>query len=148
MPAQRPPEASQSEPVSDLAFLALRAATQLGRSLKGKEADGAPIQALVAAIKEAPGVGGSSLDKNHVAVNPNAVSLLTGALRDTRKEPMNTREVLDTISRFLDGIDAPDDQTKQTAQAELKDFCLALHSRLLAQRFPVKLAQRAVVAGP
>jgi hypothetical protein len=137
MPAQHPHDSLHAEHANDLAFLALRAAIQLNRSLNGKEADTAPIRSFIEAINQTPGIG-SALDRSQIATNAKAVSLLSGALVAARNEPMRTRDVLGRIAAFVEGVDSSDLQTRQSSQREMRDFCLALHSKLLAQRSPVK----------
>lgn len=139
MSAQRTPNGQHAEHEGDFAFLALRAAIQLNRELEDREADQQPIRALVEAIKQTPGVG-TNLDRMQIAANPKAVSLLSGAFLDARKEEMNTRTILGRITTFLEGIDSPDPTKRRASREEMRDFCFALHSRLLAERFPAKEA--------
>jgi hypothetical protein len=137
MAAQRPSIRLHAEHANDLAFLALRAAIQLNRSLKGKETDQTHIRAFINAIDQTPGLG-SALDRSHIAANAKAVSLLSGALLAARKEPMSTREVLKRIAAFVEGVDSHDPKLRQKFRQEMRDFCLALHSRILAQKHPAK----------
>jgi hypothetical protein len=146
MHAQRTIDAAVAEQGTDLAFLALKAAIQLSRALKGENADEIPIKTFVIAIRDTPGVS-SKLDREGLTANPQAVSLLSGALHDVRKGQPNPTALLRSISGFINQLESADPKERRDAQRDMRDFCLALHSRLLARDFPTKDADTILGGG-
>ena len=84
MQAQHVTDRQAAEHGTDLAFLALKAAIQLSRAVKGEDTDELPVKRFVRAIQDAPGVR-SKLDREGLSANPTAVNLLSGALHDVRR---------------------------------------------------------------
>ena len=137
MIAQHPLADQRPEGSADLALTALKAAIQLNLILDEQTRDTAPVRRLVEALQRTPGIG-SSQDAQHLSTNPKAVRLLSGAFVDAQKREMTTSEFLQRIGDVIRHLDSDDPKVRRGAQEQMRAFCLSLHTKLLAERFPMK----------
>jgi hypothetical protein len=137
MVAQRPMADRHAEDQGDLALTALKAAIQLNLMLKEQTGDTSPVRKLVEALRRTPGIG-SAQDPQHLSTNPKAVKLLSGAFVDAQKEEMSTREFLERIADVIRCLDSANPRERRRAQEQMRAFCLSLHTKILAERFPIK----------
>jgi hypothetical protein len=105
--------------------------------LKEQHADPAPVKLLVEVLKRTPGIG-SAPDPQRLSADPKAISLFSGAFVDAQKETMRTSEFLKRISDLIDGLESNDRERRKESQEQMRVFCLSLHDKVLADKFPYK----------
>lgn len=117
----------------DLAFLALSAAIELKRVLRDPAVNAPTVDRFVSVLRRTPGLD-KNTDIDHLAKDPEAVSLFSNAFKSASLKPAKLDESLANLTEILDSLKADNSDLRRDAQEKMRKFCLALHSRILARR--------------